>query len=412
MNHVSKTTPPKTKTIPPHVPAHLVIDFDAFHPMAAEDTTYHAPYHRLQQQNVPPVFWSPYNGGHWIATRVEALTDAGQDYERFTSHFGASIDVTPADHAARPRLAPIELDPPRQQVFRELFSPAFVASALKAREDEARRMAIDLIEGFKAKGGCEFVTEFAQHLPIKVFMGMVDIPEEDRLTLLPLAQAQVHPNANKAALMQELAGYAAKKVVERRANPKDDLISKIATSEVDGEPIAIHDAVGVTMLLLIGGLDTVASMMGHVMQFLANSPSHRQELVENPALIRGAVEELLRRFALTNPSRTVTGDFDFYGAPLRKGDKIMLSAPFGALDPDAYDDPARVDFTRKSLRKTTFGAGAHVCPGSMLARVELRVLLEEWLPRIPEFTLDTAQQPRINTGVNGSFAHLPLSWAN
>lgn len=393
--------------VPAHVPSHLVVDFDGYRPLK-DETFYHEPYARLQTK-VPDIFWSPYNGGHWVLTRRDHLAEAFADPSRFTSSQGASVDKV--RQPGEPRLAPIELDPPAQQTFRRLFAPAFTVIALKEREKEARALAIELIEGLRPKRRCEFVTEFAQHLPIKIFMRMVDLPESDRLALLPLANAQVAADGPKEEKLALLFEYAGKHVAERARNPGDDLISKIATAEVDGRPITLQEAIGVTTLLLIGGLDTVASMMGHIMHYLAVSPDHRRELIDNPSIIPAAAEEFLRRFALTNPARTVACDIDFHGVDMRAGDKVMLTTPFGAVDPRDYPDPLRVDFSRKSTTKTTFGAGPHVCPGSMLARIEIKILLEEWLPRIPDFRLDPEDAPRIRTGVNGSVEHLPLIWS-
>lgn len=396
---------------PSHVPAELTFEFDGFRPMEGEET-YHEAYARWNAKGVAELFWTPLNGGHWVAASRECLAEVFADYERFTSRLGVSIDSarSAADDETRPRLAPIEEDPPRQQVFRKMFASAFTAVAVKQREEEVRALAIELAEDLKPKGKCEFVTEFAQHLPIKIFMRMVDLPESDRLSLIPLAQAQVTADGPKQEKMQKLFEYVAARVTERMKSPGDDLISRVVGSEVDGRPITAQEAIGVCSLLLIGGLDTVASMMGHLMQFLAVSPDHRKQLVENPALIPGAVEEFLRRFALTNPARTVAIDTTLRGVQLRAGDKIMLATPFGAVDPRAYDDPLSVDFSRRSVNKTTFGAGPHVCPGSMLARAEIKVLLEEWLKRIPHFRLDPGDPPRVRTGVNGSVEHLPLLW--
>lgn len=400
-----KTAQPKH--VAPHVPGPLVVDFDAYRPMK-QGSTYHEAFAALQQQ-VPEIFWSPYNGGHWVLTRRDHLAEAFADYERFTSSQGASVDKV-LDPAA-PRLAPIEADPPSQQIYRKLFAPAFTVLAIREREKEARALAIQLIEELKPRGRCEFVTEFAQHLPIKIFMRMVDLPEEDRLTLLPLANAQVAADAPKEETMAQLFAYCGERVAERMKAPGGDLISKIATAEIDGRPITAHEAIGVSALLLIGGLDTVASMMGHIMHFLAGSAEHRRALVANPKLSTAAVEEFLRRFALTNPGRTVVNDIDFHGVQMKAGDKVLLSTPFGAVDPRDYAEPLTVDFARKSGSKATFGNGPHVCPGSMLARAELKILLEEWLPRIPDFALDPDHEPRFRTGVNGSIDRLPLIWA-
>lgn len=395
-----------SRRVADHVPAELVVDFDCYRPLQGEPD-YHTPY-ADRQRKVPDIFWSPYNGGHWVLTRRDHLAEAFADYGRFTSAQGASVDKQ--RKPGEPRLAPIEADPPQQQIFRRLFAPAFTVPALKEREKEARALAVELIEGFKPRGRCEFVTEFAQHLPIKIFMRMVDLPEEDRLVLLPLANAQVAADAPKEEKLRLLFEYTAKHIVERARNPGDDLISKIATAEIEGRPITTQEAVGVATLLLIGGLDTVASMMGHIMHFLAGSPEHRHQLASDPKLSGAATEELLRRFALTNPGRTVVEDIDFHGVRMRAGDKVLLATPFGAVDPRDYADPMTVDFNRKSNAKTTFGGGPHVCPGSMLARIEIKILLEEWLPRIPDFALDPDDAPRFRTGVNGSVEKLPLVW--
>ena len=404
---VLQNVPDSTLAVPAHVPVSKVFDFDGFRPMQGE-TTYHEAYARARGEGAPDIFWSPYNGGHWIVAKRDYQAEAFADFSRFTSAQGASVDkiVRPDE----PRLAPIEADPPHQQVMRRLFSPAFIAPALKQREAEARQIAIELIEGFKAKGECEFVTGFAQHLPIRIFMNMVDLPESDRLRLLPLASAQVEVDASKEEAMAQIFAYAGQKIAERRERPGTDLISKIVTAEIEGRPITDFEAMGVVSLLLIGGLDTVASMMGHVMLFLATHPDKRRELISDlEGLTGGAVEEFLRRFALTNPARTVVGDIEFHGVAMKAGDKVMLATPFGAIDPTAYDNPLEVDFARKSNTKTTFGAGPHVCPGSMLARIELRILLEEWMTRIPEFRLDDARPPRVRTGVNGSVQNLWLT---
>lgn len=393
--------------LPAHVPENLVVDFDAYRPPLAAGQAYHNAYETLFNDNVPDIFWSPYNGGHWVVRRREHLSEVFSDAARFTSARGLTAPLS----ETTTRLVPIASDPPEQGKYRVLFAPAFHAKALAEREKEARELAISLIEGFKARGRCEFVTEFAQHLPIKVFMGMVDLPEEDRLKLLPLANGMVDANSPpKEVVIGQIFEYVSKKVLERRENPGADLISKVATSKIDGELISIADAVSVCSLLLIGGLDTVASMTGFIMEFLARSPAHRHQLIDNPGLVPGAVEEFLRRFAMTNPGRVARYDQELHGVQIKEGDLLLLATPSGAVDPAEYEQPDVVDFTRKSPFNSTFGAGPHKCPGAMLARIELKILLEEWLTRIPDFEVDPNDRPRVRTGVNGSFEYLPLVW--
>ena len=404
------TQPAQLSDIPPHVPAELVADFDAYHPILA-DEDYQTAFSRLNDAAIPDIFWSPYNGGHWVLKRRDHIMEAFADPERFTSRNGVSVDSRfQANMGLRPRLIPIEEDPPRQQVYRKLFASAFTAVRVKELEKDARSLAIELIDEIAPRGRCEFVTEFAQHLPIRIFMRMPGLPEEDRLRLLPLAAKQVQASADKGAAMAELAQYIGQRVAERRAAPGSDLISHIATAQVEGDLIRIEDAVGVCLLLLIGGLDTVATMMSQIMWFLAQRPEHRHALLADENLLPNAIEEFLRRFSLTNPARSAARDMDFHGVAMRAGDMVMLSTPTGAVDTTIYADPLTVDFARKSPTKATFGAGPHVCPGSMLARAEIKVMLQEWLKRIPDFGLDPEARPKITTGVNITVDSLPLSW--
>ena len=394
-------------SVPAHVPPGLIVDFDVYRPLR-DGLGYFESFKAAQDRGLPDVFWSPHNGGHWVSRRRAHQIEIFSDSHRFSSAQGLTV---PRVAETRARLMPIEADPPLQTKYRALFASAFTSRAIKHLEQGARTLAIDLVEAMRPHGRCEFVTQFAQHLPIRIFMDMVDLPEADRLVLLPLANAQVEADAPKDEMLAKLFAYTATKAAERKANPGDDLISRIVLSQLDGEPIAMTDAVAVTTLLLIGGLDTVASMLGHVFHHLALHPEHARALIAEPKRIDGAVEEFLRRFALTNPGRAVREDCEFHGVTMRAGDMIILATPFGAIDPDDYDDAMAVDFTRRSGTTSTFGAGAHVCPGSMLARLELKIALEEFLPRIRDFSLDPASAPEIRTGVNGSFARLPLVWA-
>jgi cytochrome P450 len=398
------------RNVPSHVPDHLVLDFDAYNPIIGQED-YQEAFARLNASDIPDIFWSPHNGGHWIVKRRDHLMEAFADHNRFTSRRGVNVESRDeVTKLPRPRMRPIEEDPPVQQAYRKLFASAFTAVAVKELEAEARSLAIELIEEIAPRGRCEFVTEFAQHLPIRIFMRMMGLPDEDRLTLLPLAALQVSANSDKKAAMGQLIEYVGAKVLERRETPTDDLLSRVANGQIDGELITVDDAVGVSFVLLTGGLDTVATMMSLIMRFLAISPSHRLALLEDEKSLPNAVEEFLRRFSLTNPARCVKQDLIFHGVDMREGDMIMMSTTVAGVDAQSYDNPLEVDFKRKSPTKATFGAGPHVCPGSMLARAEIKVLLQEWLSRIPNFRLDPVDPVMVTTGINVSVNRLPLIW--
>ena len=179
---------------------------------------------------------------------------------------------------------------------------------------------------------------------------------------------------------------------------------------VDGQPITVEALTPMIFLLLVGGLDTVASAMGFAARFLATSPEHRRELVEHPERIPNAVEELLRRFPVVNQGRVVVSDMTYKGVDMRAGDQIIMPTTLHGLDDRKFDDPLRVDFSRPTPIHSTFGNGAHRCPGSLLARTELKIFLEEWLKRIPDFRIKPGATPGVRAGVNATLYSLPLVW--
>lgn len=394
-------------SIPAHVPASLVVDFDLYN-VEVVDGDYHGGLKRLHDPGVPDIFWTPRNGGHWVATRGEDIYHIFKDSE----HFSSRQLVVPRHRNPPVPLPPIFLDPPEQAKYRSLFAPALSPKAVSPLGEGARALAIELIEGFRAKGECEFVGDFAQHLPIGIFMKMVDVPQADREKLLHWADQQVRPTTEqeREESFHQLFAYAGQKVAERQANPGEDLISQLTKSKIDGEPITAAALTPMIFLLLVGGLDTVASAMGFAARFLAQSPAHRQELIDHPERIPNAVEELLRRFPVVNQGRLVVNDMDYKGVALRAGDQIILPTSLHGLDERKFDDPLRVDFSRPTPIHSTFGNGAHRCPGSLLARTELRIFLEEWLKRIPDFRIKDGETAGIRAGVNATIYSLPLTW--
>jgi cytochrome P450 len=390
-----------------HVPASLVHRFDLYN-VEFEDGDYHAALKRLQAPGVPEIFWTPCNGGHWVATRGEDIYHIFKDFE----HFSSRQLVVPREHNGDVVLPPIHLDPPEHTKYRALIAPALSPKAVAPLGEKARALAIELIEGLLPKGGCEFVGDFAHHLPIGIFMSMVDIPREDRKMLLGWADQQVRPTTREiqADAFQKLFAYAGQKVAERRGPGGTDLISQLTRAQIDGRPITDAELVPMIALLLIGGLDTVASAMGFAARFMASSPAHRRELVEHPERIPGAVEELLRRFPVVNQGRVVVQDFEFKGVAMKKGDQIVMPTSLHGLDDRKFDDPMKVDFSRPTPIHSTFGNGAHRCPGSLLARTEMKIFLEEWLKRIPEFRIKPGDTVGLRAGVNASLYYLPLEW--
>lgn len=391
---------------PDHVPQDRVVDLDFYRlqPRPGEDIQT-AWWH--VQQSSPDIVWTPRNGGHWIALRAADIEAMQLDHERF-SHAKFMI---PSMESKVPAL-PLDRDPPEHGPYRMLINPAVAPKQLARLEGQAREVAIELIEHLRPKGGCEFVGEFAKVLPIVVFLGIVDLPVSDRETLLPWADDVVRGQTAEVKMRghENVGRYLAKWVQERAQNPGDDLISKIIHSKIQGRPITPPEIMGLCSLVLVGGLDTVASMLGFAARFLALNPGHRRQLQDDPSLIPAAIEELIRRHGLANTARLVTHDFEYKGLQFRKGEQIQLPNCLAGLDDRVVPDPLTVDFKRVNGHHATFGNGPHKCPGGNLARAELKVFLQEWLTRIPEFGIASDTAPVMTSGMVNGMMDLRLSW--
>lgn len=396
------------RAVPEHVPAERVIDFNLYD-FPIEGIEIQRSMKQLLDTNPAEVLWTPHNGGHWIAKSPGTVAAAFTD----SDHFSSRRIVVEEGERDTPPLLPLQLDPPHHAGYRALLQQALSPKAVGRLGEKARALSIELIEGFKAKGECEFIGSFAQHLPIAIFMGIVDLPEADRPLLTDLAEIALRGETaeERAGAIGKLAAYGMGKVLERRANPGTDLISAIANAEVDGKMIDNPTLTGMILLLLLGGLDTVASSLGFFAQFLAQNPNHRQALIEDPSLIPNATEELLRRFPIAIQSREVKVDTELGGVKMKAGEMVMLATPMDGLDDRKFVDPLRVDFHReKPGANATFGGGVHRCVGSMLARTELRIFLEEWLQRIPEFSIKPGTQPKVSARAVATLTSLELVW--
>jgi cytochrome P450 len=396
-------------TRPDHIPADLVRDFNFYDiPGAAQDVQ--AAYAAIQQAN-PDIFWTPHNGGHWVATRAEDILAMQRDYQ----HFSHRHIVLPPMPEGTPRQIPLEMDPPEHARYRRPLMQSLMPAVVSELEHKVREVAIQAIEQVRPKGECEFIEDFAKILPIHVFLELVDLPIEDKHELLPLAEQSVRGQTAEIRLQSQMAmgGYLMPKIMERRANPGNDLLSKLVNVDIDGERISEMEAVSYATLVLFGGLDTVAGMIGFIARFLAINPGHRRQLVDrldDDAFVKHAIEELIRRHGLANTSRVIPEDFDYKGVHFRAGDRILPANLWVGMDDRLNDNPLVVDFDRAKPVHAAFGNGPHACPGAVLARREIRIFLQEWLSRIPDFHLKPGTQPVLATGMVNGVLQLDLCW--
>lgn len=392
---------------PAHVPDALTYDFDIRNdPGLVAD-----PHERVLDllKTAPPVFWTPRNGGHWVLLSHRAIFNAARDTETFSNaalppeQLKAMLAMLPPGAPHIPMAVPITLDPPEHTKYRLPLQGAFSPKAMNALKDDIRALAASLIDRAAPKGRCEFMSEIAEIMPVQVFLKMLGLPLEREVEYRELVKESLlgttETNLQKiVARMRRVADGMRDVILERRDNPQNDLISMLWKIEVDGKPTTIDDMENYGVLLFIAGLDTVMNGMGHGVRHLARNPDLQRTLRENPDRIGDATEELLRRYTFTIPPRRVTKDTTFEGVEMKRDDRLVLYLPAADLDAAEYPQPDKFDLERDQVH-IAFNAGPHRCLGSHLARIELQILYEEVLARLPEFHLDP-QRPATFHGGN------------
>ena len=241
------------------------------------------------------------------------------------------------------------------------------------------------------RGGCDAAIDYAQHIPVRVIAYMLGIPEEDGdqfRTWIQMSLEQGITDYEKAIqALGEITAYFRKEVARRGDQRGDDLISFLLDAQLDGHPLSEEHLLGTLRLLLVAGIDTTWSAIGASLWHLAQHPEDRARLAAEPALVPTAVEEFLRAYSPVTMAREVVKETEIGGCPFKPGQMVFLSFPAANRDPEVFPDADKVLIDREENRHTAFGLGIHRCLGSNLARLEMRVALEEWLRRIPDFSL-------------------------
>jgi cytochrome P450 len=416
MTEAASLTPAAPR--PAHITDSVFYDFDMFF-----DPAYLAdPHARVQDllENAPPVFWTPRNGGHWMLVSHAANFEAARDTETFSSEviphatIEAILATLPADSPPIPRAYPINLDPPLHAKYRQPVQGVFSPKSINQLKDSIRKLAGELIDEIIDKGECEFMEAVAQPLPVQVFLKLLGLPVEKYQTYSALVKAHLSAAAGDAgsalARLQDVATAMRDTIIARRDEPRDDLISLLWTVQIDGQPCTQQDIENYGVLMFIAGLDTVMQGIGHGVRHMALNPQLQQELRANPALISDATEELLRRYTFTVPPRRLNKDILFAGVQMKKDDRAMLFLPGADLDSREFPDAERFELNRGGKPHIAFNAGPHRCLGSHLARVELNILYEEVLARLPQFRLNPNRPVKFSGGHIIGVQELHLVW--
>lgn len=345
-----------------------------------------------------PIAHSDRWGGSWLPTRYEDVTAIARDIETFPSGNGIAVVPPPAGLApgasnSQPALLPygvppISSDPPLHSWTRRLILPWMSPQKTLSYEGMTRELCHRLIDSFIETGSADAAADYAQQIPVRVIAHILGVPEtmSDTFTgwvrdVLEFAFDQERRQRG----MLGVIGFFQEALADRRLNPGDDFISELLHTEIDGAPIDDTVILGMCSLLLIAGVDTTWSSIGSSLWHLASHPEDRKRLVAEPELMSTAIEEFLRAYSPVTMARRLGEDVEYKGCPMKAGERILMNFPGANRDPDVFENPDEIILDRAINRHVAFGAGIHRCAGSNLARMELRVSIETWLERIPEF---------------------------
>ena len=348
-------------------------------------------------------------GGNWVVTRQELQAEILRDPDTFSSHLAIGFSRLAADDWP---LVPLELDPPEHTRYRHLLTPWFSAAKAREMEPAIRQLCVQLIDEFVDDGQVEFMETFGQRYPVTVFLNMMDLPLDEMPKFLrwedDLLRGETMEQRGQAAVA--IKQYLLALIEERRQKPGDDIVSYILDCKVDDQPIPEDRILGMVFMLFAGGLDTVASSMGFIFRELGTNVSLQQSLRDNPDQIDGAVHEFIRAFGVVTTFRYLTKDTEFHGVAMKKGDLVEIPFGAGSRDERVYPTPHNIDLQRTNTRNITFSTGPHTCLGMHLARMEIRVALEEWLTRVPPFRVTDINQVTAAPESVWTIEKLDLSW--
>ncbi len=352
-------------------------------------------------------------GGGWLPTRYEDVAAIAYDTDRFTSRSIIMSNFRPPREIAPVGVAPpISSDPPFHHDARKLLLGAFTKTSIARQEPATRAFCHSLIDAFEGQEVVDAASDYAQHIPMRVIADMLGFPPEDGPKFAEFVENTLEginlPPEERIARMEKQGDYLLAQVHDHLDNPRDDLTTYLINAELYGRKLEPSHVVGAMTLLLIAGIDTTWSAIGASLWHLARTPSDLRRLVAEPALLPTAMEEFLRAYAPVTMARLVRDDMHWHGVDMLADDWILLSFPAANRDEAQFDRAGEVIIDREVNRHAAFGLGIHRCLGSHLARMELRVALEVWLERVPEFTLADPAAVRWSAGQIRGPRALPL----
>jgi cholest-4-en-3-one 26-monooxygenase len=351
-----------------------------------------------------PVHWTsqiteyPSEGGYWSVTMAEDVHTVSRDFRTYSSELGGITAVSAVFPMELTRAMFIGMDPPKHDRVKALFQAGFTPKRIAAHEDAIRAIAVKVLDRLEGRTHCDLVEDLAQPVVARVIGSFMGIPEEDdaiwaRLmnSSLGAGDPDLNPDGVEGVVnkdIPEIFERCGKLIAERRAHPTDDLTSVLVHAEVDGEKLEEHEIVMGFFLLMAAGNDSTKATYCSGMRALMEDPEQMQMLIEDPSLIPGAVEESLRMFpAFAHFRRTATCDTELHGQKIKEGEKVVMWYVSSNRDETRFKEPERFDIKREEDHQAFGAGGRHFCLGTALARLELKIMLEETLKRYPRIEL-------------------------
>jgi cholest-4-en-3-one 26-monooxygenase len=394
-------------------------DIDLASPDTYVPAVPHAAFKLLR--NTAPVFWhkDPDGPSFWAITKHQDVVTVSRDPKTFSSARRTALfqELGP-EELAQTQMLMLNMDPPRHTKIRALVNKGFTPRMVARLEPHVREIATEIIDAVARKGQCDFVKDVAAELPLHVIAEMMGVPIEDRHALFDWSNrligfddpeyATSEEDGKKAAI--EVYTYANKLAVARKDKPGDDLISVLMSAEVDGEKLTELEFDLFFLLLMVAGNETTRNLISGGMLALMEHPEERARLLRDPSLMPTAVDEMLRWVSpVMSFRRTATRDTEIRGQKIREGDKVLIYYASANRDEEVFPDSDRFDVARTPNDHLAFGIGEHFCLGSSLARLEIRVIFEELLRRLPDME-PASPAARLRSSLINGIKRMPVAF--
>jgi cytochrome P450 len=389
-----------------------VLDLVAFSPEVAADP--HPFYAALREQC--PVAGIPFDD-----TRRSFIVSTHEDVQFVLRNPDIFSSEDAVDIGQDRPLIPLQIDPPEHVKWRRLMDPFLAPKQVAPLEEDFRILVNDLIDGFIGAGRVDFHHQFSVPLPCTMFLRLLGLPLEEMATFVRWKDGIIRPpvefgDVEGAARVrretgQEMYAYFSDEIESRQASPRDDLLTRLVQGTVDDRSLTTNELLDIMFLFLLGGLDTVTASLDCTIGYLAQHPEQRQALVDDPSLTHHAVEEFLRfHTPVMGILRSVVKPVELSGVKMEPGDHMMVMIGSANTDDAVFPDAGTLDYERADNKHFAFGGGPHRCLGSHFARLELRIALEEWHRRIPDYQLVEGTVPSYSPGIRES-ADLEVAWS-